>query len=65
MKQAYLRGVKECEVMYQEGCSFDELEKYIEVEASIGGIWWETWVDGFVGAIEHFKRLEEIGNENT
>ena len=63
MKQAYLKGVKLCEAMYQSGCTFDELGYYIGVEAEIGGYKWEDWGEGFRDCIKHLERLEMIAEE--
>ena len=60
MKQTYLDGVKTCEHMYQSGYTFTELEDFIALESSIGGYKWGNWVEGFIDAIGHFERLEEM-----
>lgn len=59
--KTYLEGVKECEAMYNNGVTLDELTQYIERETIIGGYLWVDWADGFCDCIGHLERLEGLG----
>ena len=59
----YLEGVKECEEFYQEGKSFEWLEKHVYTEKRILCYRWYDFISGFEDAIEHFKRLENINGD--
>ena len=60
-KPTYLQGLQDCEKMFHiEGYTLEQLRAYIDNENDLLDYRGADWVEGFVGGIDHFVRLEKL-----
>ena len=60
-KPTYLQGLQECEKMFNiDGYTLEQLRAYIDNEKDLLDYRWTDLLNGFVGGIDHFVRLEKL-----